>query len=74
MPFTSLLGDNKSPSWRSDCAEIAYVQELGVVGYEARRRAGCSVSLKTANMGKSRFKDFGLLDEARNMDPKEITT
>ena len=30
VPFTSLLGDNKSPSWRSDCAEIAYVQELGV--------------------------------------------
>ena len=30
MPVTGLLGENQSPSWRSDCAEIAYVQELGV--------------------------------------------
>ena len=30
MPVTGLLGGNNSPSWRSDCAEIAYVKELGV--------------------------------------------
>ena len=30
MPVTGLLGGNKSPSWRSDCAEIAYVQNAGV--------------------------------------------
>ena len=30
VPVTGLLGGNKSPSWRSDCAEIAYVQGLGV--------------------------------------------
>ena len=30
MPVTGLLGGNNSPSWRSDCAEIAYVQNLGV--------------------------------------------
>ena len=30
VPVTGLLGGNKSPSWRSDCAEIAYVQNLGV--------------------------------------------
>ena len=30
MPVTGLLGGNSSPSWRSDCAEIAYVKELGV--------------------------------------------
>ena len=30
VPVTGLLGGNESPSWRSDCAEIAYVQELGV--------------------------------------------
>ena len=30
VPVTGLFGDNKSPSWRSDCAEIAYVKELGV--------------------------------------------
>ena len=30
VPVTSLLGENQSPSWRSDCAEIAYVQNLGV--------------------------------------------
>ena len=30
MPVTSLLGENQSPSWRPDCAEIAYVQQLGV--------------------------------------------
>ena len=27
---TGLLGGNNSPSWRSDCAEIAYVQNAGV--------------------------------------------
>ena len=30
VPVTGLLGGNKSPSWRSDCAEIAYVQNAGV--------------------------------------------
>ena len=30
MPITGLLGGNSSPSWRSDCAEIAYVRDLGV--------------------------------------------
>ena len=30
VPVTGLLGGNGSPSWRSDCAEIAYVQNLGV--------------------------------------------
>ena len=30
VPVTGLLGRNQSPSWRSDCAEIAYVQEGGV--------------------------------------------
>ena len=30
VPVTGLLGGNKSPSWRPDCAEIAYVQEGGV--------------------------------------------
>ena len=30
MPVTGLLGGNNSPSWRPDCAEIAYVKELGV--------------------------------------------
>ena len=30
MPVTGLFGGNRSPSWRSDCAEIAYVKELGV--------------------------------------------
>ena len=30
VPVTGLLGGNNSPSWRSDCAEIAYVKELGV--------------------------------------------
>ena len=30
VPVTSLLGGNKSPSWRPDCAEIAYVQNAGV--------------------------------------------
>ena len=30
VPVTGLLGGNESPSWRSDCAEIAYVQSAGV--------------------------------------------
>ncbi len=30
VPVTGLLGGNASPSWRSDCAEIAYVQNAGV--------------------------------------------
>ena len=30
VPVTGLLGGNRSPSWRSDCAEIAYVQDSGV--------------------------------------------
>ena len=30
VPVTGLLGGNKSPSWRPDCAEIAYVQSAGV--------------------------------------------
>ena len=30
VPVTGLLGGNQSPSWRPDCAEIAYVQQLGV--------------------------------------------
>ena len=30
VPVTGLFGGNESPSWRSDCAEIAYVQGLGV--------------------------------------------
>ena len=30
VPVTGLLGRNSSPSWRSDCAEIAYVKGLGV--------------------------------------------
>ena len=30
VPVTGLLGGNISPSWRSDCAEIAYVQNAGV--------------------------------------------
>ena len=30
VPITGLLGGNKSPSWRSDCAEIAYVKGAGV--------------------------------------------
>ena len=30
MPVTGLLGGNYSPSWRSDCAEIAYVRDAWV--------------------------------------------
>ena len=30
MLVTGLLGRNTSPSWRSDCAEIAYVKDAGV--------------------------------------------
>ncbi len=61
VPVTGSLGGNRSPSWRSDCAEIAYVQNAGVsvmkrdgehlrdlYRYEPHGSVGASAASRTA--------------------------